>query len=264
MSACDMMRVDGVRGQARVTFTGALTAVPTGCCQAPAHPRWPLSTPLPLPTPVSAGCHTFSRVKDPQKILPSWRHRAASEAGKWRKTAVEGWIRTRRHHEVVDCGEGELYFMLNVTEPPGHLPLHLGSSLIRCKWLRNCQKWQKLHVVSLNNLEYVSQALQGHAPALRPRFMAAECLIKELSDSDWVNWLRINIQARPEWLPTASQPASAALQPWRWSRSLMWFLTSWVQTTTTGASSQNIVCSSSLFFLKNAACYMKTISGLEK
>lgn len=61
--------------------------------------------------------------------------------------------------------------------------------------------------MSPNNLEYVLQALQGHVPALRLRFMAAECLIKELSDSDRVNWLRINIQTRPEWLPTASQPA---------------------------------------------------------
>lgn len=69
----------------------------------------------------------------------------------------------------------------------------------------------------------MSQALQGHVPALRLGFRAAECLIKELSDSDWVNWLRINIQTRPEWLPTALQPCR--------SRSLMWFLTSWVQPT---------------------------------
>lgn len=56
--------------------------------------------------------------------------------------------------------------MLNVVEPPGHLALHLGSSLIHCKWVRNCEKQQKLHVVSPNNLEYVFQALQGHVPAL--------------------------------------------------------------------------------------------------
>lgn len=39
MSVCDMMEVDGVRGQAWVTFTGVLTAVPTGCCQATPHPH---------------------------------------------------------------------------------------------------------------------------------------------------------------------------------------------------------------------------------
>lgn len=33
MSVYDMMGVDGVHGQARMTFTGVLTAVPTGCCQ---------------------------------------------------------------------------------------------------------------------------------------------------------------------------------------------------------------------------------------
>lgn len=52
--------------------------------------------------------------------------------------------------------------MLNVTEALGHLALRLGSSLIHCKWVRNGEKQQKLHVLSLNNLEYVSQALQGH------------------------------------------------------------------------------------------------------
>lgn len=71
MSVCDMMEVDGVRGQAWVTFTGVLTAVPTGCCQATPHPHWPLSTLPHFPTPVSPGCHTFAS-QGPQKIsLPS-------------------------------------------------------------------------------------------------------------------------------------------------------------------------------------------------
>lgn len=34
MSVYDMMEVDGVHGQARMTFEGMLTAVPTGCYQA--------------------------------------------------------------------------------------------------------------------------------------------------------------------------------------------------------------------------------------
>lgn len=38
MSVYDMMEVDGVHGQARMTFTGTLTAVPTGCYQATVGP----------------------------------------------------------------------------------------------------------------------------------------------------------------------------------------------------------------------------------
>lgn len=39
MSLHDLMEVDGVHGQARITFTGVLTAVPTGCCQFTAGPH---------------------------------------------------------------------------------------------------------------------------------------------------------------------------------------------------------------------------------
>lgn len=38
MSVYDLMEVDGVHGQTRLTFTGVLTAVPTGCCQATVGP----------------------------------------------------------------------------------------------------------------------------------------------------------------------------------------------------------------------------------
>lgn len=151
MSACDMMRVDGVHGQAWVTFTGALTAVPTGCCQATAHPHWPLSTLPPLPTPVSPGCHTFCESRTPEDIAViktsggAARTKPLTETGKWRKTAAEGWIRRTVPRcgvkiKVFDSGEEELYFMLSVSETPGHLALHLGSSLIHCKWARNCEK----------------------------------------------------------------------------------------------------------------------------
>lgn len=54
------MEVDGVRGQARVTFRGVPTAVPTGCCQATVGPEWPLSALQHLPRPISSGRHTFA------------------------------------------------------------------------------------------------------------------------------------------------------------------------------------------------------------
>lgn len=38
MSVYDLMEVDGVHGQTRLTFTGVLTAVPTGSCQASVGP----------------------------------------------------------------------------------------------------------------------------------------------------------------------------------------------------------------------------------
>lgn len=60
MSAYDMMEVDGVHGQTRLTFAGVLTAVPTGCCQATVDPDWPLSTLRHLPAPASPGHHTFT------------------------------------------------------------------------------------------------------------------------------------------------------------------------------------------------------------
>lgn len=38
MSVDDMMEVDGVHGQTRLTFAGVLAAVPAGSCQATVGP----------------------------------------------------------------------------------------------------------------------------------------------------------------------------------------------------------------------------------
>lgn len=80
-----VMEADGVRGQARVTFRGVPTAVPTGCCQATVGPDWPLSALRHLPTPISPDRHTFAS-RRPDLILLSPADRTTQYGcGMWGK-----------------------------------------------------------------------------------------------------------------------------------------------------------------------------------
>lgn len=123
MSVDDMMEVDGVHGQTRLTFAGVLTAVPTGSCQATVGPAWPLSTLRHLPAPASPGHHTFTSESAHFILLSSrWSCSPCRKhlRGVKRCDSFEGWI---GHQQGLEPFPSERLFFFKKKE------------VVKCHWV---------------------------------------------------------------------------------------------------------------------------------